>query len=57
MGKVVEGLEACERSERLRDIMWVDNGVVTRRGERRTRWDEQLTEVGERSVDVNHRAV
>jgi hypothetical protein len=57
MGKVVEGLEACERSERLRDIMWVDNGVVARRGKRRTRWDEQLTEVGERSVDVNDCAV
>ena len=51
------GAEACERSERLREIMWVDDGMVTRRGEGFTGWDEHLTEVGERSVDVNNRAV
>jgi len=37
--------------------MWVDDGVVTRRSEGFTGRDEQLTEVGERSVDVNNRAV
>jgi hypothetical protein len=37
--------------------MWVDYGVVTRRGEGFTGRDEHLTEVGERSVDVNNRAV
>jgi len=57
IGRVDGGAEACERSERLREIMWVDDGMVTRRGEGFTGWDEHLTEVGERSVDVNHRAV
>ena len=52
-----EFFETCERSERLREIMWVDDGVVTRRGEGFTGRDEHLTEVGERSVDVNDRAV
>ncbi len=57
MGRVDRGAEACERSERLREIMWVDDGVVTRRGIGFTCWDEKFTEVGERSVDVNYRAV
>ena len=52
-----EFFKACERSERLREIMWVDDGVVTRRGKGFACWDEHLTEVGERSVDVNHCAV
>ena len=51
------GAEACERSERLREIMWDDDGVVTRRGEGDTGWVKQLTEVGERSVDVDDCAV
>ena len=57
IGRVDGGAEACERSERLREIMWDDYCVVTRRGEGNTCWVKQLTEVGERSVDVNHRAV
>jgi hypothetical protein len=57
MGRADGGVEACERSERLREIMWDDYGVVTRRGEGDTCGVEYFTEVGERSVDVNNRAV
>ena len=57
MGRADGGTEACERSERLREIMWVDDGVVTRGGEGDTCWVKQLTEVGERSMDVDDGAV
>lgn len=58
MGKSAFGdVEVCERSERLREIMWNNDGVMTRRGEEFACWDEHLTEIGEWSVDVNNCAV
>ena len=58
MGKsAFRDVETCERSERLRLIVLEDGGCMTRRGEGFTGWDEHLTKVGERSVDVNNRAV